>query len=201
MSSDEDEDDFYCGRLTCECGEMSFMPSVDDNDDEGEESTGEPLTDDQKLARMYASDAAAMCLSCGEEIESENFPWRLMFKHFRVGLIESVEPFKNGSKTYMVTTIDVGEGEPLQVVTNGRVKAGQRVVVACEGAVVPAGAGEDEESVVVKKTSIGGKASRGMLCDSPSLRWVGGGKGTAVTVPDSFAVGSLPPIKKPRGAK
>ena len=199
MSDAEDEVDYYCGRLTCDCGESAFIPMVDE--DEDEEDPTEPLTDDQKLERMYASDVPAMCLACGEEMEPANFPWRSMFRNYRVGVVESADEFKNGSKKYLLTTIDIGIEEPLQVVTNGKVKAGQRVVVACEGAIVPAGARDDEESVVVKKTSIGGRMSRGMLCDSPSLRWAGGGKGTAVTLPDSYVIGALPPVKKPRGER
>lgn len=51
----------------------------------------------------------------------------------------------------------------------------------------------------VKKTSVGGVISEGMLCDSYMLGWKGGGKGMAAILPDSFEIGSTPPESKPRG--
>ena len=53
--------------------------------------------------------------------------------------------------------------------------------------------------IKVKKASVGGVLSQGMLCDSYMLGWKGGGKGMAAILPDSFAIGSTPPESKPRG--
>ena len=67
---------------------------------------------------------------------------------------------------------------------------GTRLVVATVGAIV------NEEPV--KKASVGGVTSEGMLCDNPMLGWTGGGAGIAAVVPESFAVGDTPPSKRPR---
>ena len=196
--SDDEEDDFYLGRLVCEsCGESSFIRVVEDEDDEENEES-EDMNDEQKLDRLFADQCNAMCISCGEEVENKDFPWRKKYEKFKVGLIDSAEAFKSGSKQYMLVAVDVGLEDTVQVITAGKVKAGQRVVVALEGAIVPAGAGQEDEHVVVKKSSCGGRASFGMLCDSPALSWTGGGKGTAVSLPDSFDIGSTPPHRKPR---
>ena len=66
----------------------------------------------------------------------------------------------------------------------------------------PAGSSilDDEgEMQQVKKASVGGVVSEGMLCDSYMLGWKGGGKGMAAILPDSFEIGSTPPESKPRG--
>ncbi len=54
------------------------------------------------------------------------------------------------------------------------------------------------EEVAVKKATVGGAPSEGMLCDAPMLGWVGGGAGNAALVPDTFALGAPPPDKRPR---
>lgn len=88
-------------------------------------------------------------------------------------------------------SVDVGAAEPLTIVTNApNVAEGSRVVVATVGAVV----GEE----TIKKASVGGVTSEGMLCSNPMLGWTGGGANTAALVPDSFAPGSTPPEKAPR---
>jgi hypothetical protein len=68
--------------------------------------------------------------------------------------------------------------------------------------VAPAGSSvlDDEgEMLQVKKASVGGTVSEGMLCDSYMLGWKGGGRGMAAILPDSFEIGSTPPDSKPRG--
>lgn len=66
---------------------------------------------------------------------------------------------------------------------------------------MPAGGNpdEDDNAIVVKRMSVGGKASAGMLCDSPMLGWVGGAAGVAIKLDDTFAVGSPPPSARPAG--
>ncbi len=58
---------------------------------------------------------------------------------------------------------------------------------------------DEGELQQVKKASVGGVISEGMLCDSYMLGWKGGGKGMAAILPESFEVGSAPPESKPRG--
>ena len=50
---------------------------------------------------------------------------------------------------------------------------------------------------MVKKTTVGGKPSLGMLCDSVMLGWAGGSAGAAVLLPASVENGSEPPSEKP----
>eukprot|EP01039_Chlorochromonas_danica_P000316 gene316-338_t len=148
------------------------------------------------------------CLACGDE-----FPFVPLdtsggkYDNYKVGLVVRVEPIAK-SKDLKLCHIDVvGNGEEesvLPVVTNAKyVEPGWRVVVACIGAVVPAGAtyseGDDEDGVIkVSKRQVQGVESRGMICDCPMLGWSGGAKGFIQQLPDSFAVGSSPPDSRPR---
>ena len=53
----------------------------------------------------------------------------------------------------------------------------------------------------VKKATVGGVPSEGMLCDAPMLGWKGGGADCAALLPDdahSFAPGDAPPPERPR---
>ena len=107
-----------------------------------------------------------------------------------VGLILECELVPGKDKLKQLR-VDVGAAAPLQVVTSAaNVAAGLRVVVATVGATV-----NDE---VVKRASVGGVASEGMLCDNGMLGWSGGGAGNAALLPDSCAVGSAPPDARPR---
>ena len=76
------------------------------------------------------------------------------------------------------------------------------VVIACEGAVVPAGAepeADGGQGVEVKKASVSGNASAGMLCDSPMLAWTGGAAGVPAKIDgfDFIELGGVPPINRP----
>ena len=193
LSEDEDEDDYYSGKLTCSsCDETSMMRNVEDDIEEDTSS----LTAEQKLQRFTHDTCGAICLSCGNEMEPCDFPWVQKYAHYKVGLVLTVEVFK---KKYQNLEIDIGEEEPLKVVTTGKVQEGQRVVVACVGALVPAGSEADDGAILVKKGSVGGKPSHGMLCDSPSLAWHGA-KGVAAKISDVWPIGGIPPSSKQRPA-
>mmetsp|Transcript_22528 Transcript_22528/g.31349 ORF Transcript_22528/g.31349 Transcript_22528/m.31349 type:complete len:165 (+) Transcript_22528:107-601(+) len=111
-----------------------------------------------------------------------------------VGEVVSCDPVPNKDKL-LVLIIDIGSEENVQVVTNaGNLKIGCRVVVATIGSKVRMG----NEEVEVKKASVGGVPSQGMLCDGPMLGWSGGGAGAAALLSQSYAPGSLPPSTRPR---
>lgn len=109
------------------------------------------------------------------------------YKGIKVGLVREVEELDEKLKA---CTIDIG-GADVSIVTNAaNVAEGSRVVVATVGAVI--------QDIEVKKKSVGGRASEGMLCDGPALGWVGGGAGAAAVVPDRYAAGDRPPERRPR---
>mmetsp|Transcript_8848 Transcript_8848/g.11671 ORF Transcript_8848/g.11671 Transcript_8848/m.11671 type:complete len:151 (+) Transcript_8848:218-670(+) len=135
---------------------------------------------------MQENDAdEANCIACEQPRPVVVDP---RYEGIVVGLVVTLNPLKGKLKKLEV---DVGEEEPLTIVTNApNVREDSRVVVAKVGSVV-----NDEP---VKKASVGGCMSYGMLCDAPMLGWVGGGAGTAALVPDTYEIGSPPPDSRPR---
>ena len=144
-------------------------------------------------------DRNVMCLVCGEEFEMID-PEAEKRKHFVAGCVLSVEPLKKMKK--VIVDIGGGETSSKQIVTNAKhIGEGWRVIVALENAIVPLGADleENPNAFRVKKTSVGGVKSEGMLCDCPMLSWSGGAKGIVQQLDASFEVGGLPPLERPRG--
>ena len=190
MSDDEEETCYYANLLTCgECGENVFLREDGEEDESGVEG-------DEKLKQVYACTATAMCAACGETIEADQFPWVSMYEHYVCGLVLAAEKVSDKLKK---CTVDVGGGEDeaVTIVTNdSKVREGDRLIVALVGARVPASAVQEEDSIVVKKTSVGGVSSQGMFCDAFSLRW-GDTKGVAFRVPDSLSLGERPPRMAP----
>jgi len=141
--------------------------------------------------------ADAVCCACDAPRPAPGDDGESRFAGYAVGLVLSCESVA-GKDRLKALSVDVGaaDGRALAIVTNAsNVEAGVRVVVAKAGARVPDGSGGELQ---VKKTSVGGVVSEGMLCDPPMLGWVGGGAGNAALVPDSFALGAPPPDKRPR---
>jgi tRNA-binding EMAP/Myf-like protein len=145
------------------------------------------------------------CLSCGDEFEyqapgKENSK----YSNYKVGKVLKVDPCAK-SKDLKVCRIDVtGDGDEetsLQIVTNAKYcEVGWKVIVACIGAVVPAGAvvGEDDEAVKVTERVVQGVKSQGMICDCEMLGWAGGAKGFIQQLPDTFNFGDSIPETRPR---
>ena len=79
-----------------------------------------------------------------------------------VGKINSIAKHPNADKL-VVCSIDVGEAEPLQIVTGAKnVNAGDKVPVALNGANLPGG-------VKIKTGKLRGETSQGMLCSIGEL--------------------------------
>lgn len=126
---------------------------------------------------------------------------------YKVGLVLSLEDCgkcKSGGKQLRACKIQISgtegdykeETDVITVVTSApNVRENSRVVVALSGSAV---LGEDGEMMPVTKATVGGVLSEGMLCDSKMLGWVGGAKGIAVNLPESYTVGCSPPTNKPR---
>lgn len=172
----------------------------------------------QEVERTEEGSDVVYCVACGEEFTldssssgsgGQDEPGK--YANFRVGCIMRVEPIAK-SKDLKLCHINVTseadadqEDKWIPVVTNTKyVEAGWKVVVACLGAIVPAGAtlapteDEDGDIIRIKKRSVQGVESRGMLCDCPMLGWSGGAKGIVQRLPDTFEIGVAPPDSRPR---
>eukprot|EP00959_Pyramimonas_sp_CCMP1952_P311728 6523585-Pyramimonas_sp.AAC.2 len=169
------------------------------------------ISSEGSMALFCGTIARNCCVTCGLGD----------YEGYVVGLVVSCEPVPN-KDNLLVLKVDVGSGTDLQIVTNApNVSEGKRVVVANVGSkdcvkdylrtlleipsrpiylmpVVSQQVRMNGDETEVKKVAVGGVPSEGMLCDSPMLGWVGGGAGNAALVPDTFAVGSCPPPKRPR---
>ncbi len=78
-----------------------------------------------------------------------------------IGEVLSVRPHPNADRLQL-TTVDVGEDEPLPIVCGApNVAVGQRVVVATVGTTLNPTQGE---ALTIKKAKIRGEESRGMIC-------------------------------------
>lgn len=110
---------------------------------------------------------------------------------YLAGLVLECEDVRGKDKLKELK-VDVGGDEPLTIVTNAaNVEVGKRVVVATIGS-------ELKDGAKVKKATVGGVTSEGMLCDGPMLGWTGGGAGAAALLPESFKPGEAPPKSRPR---
>ena len=78
----------------------------------------------------------------------------------KIGEVLTCEPHPNSDHLH-VTTVNVGDPEPLHIVCGApNVAAGQKVVVATIGTVLYNG----EESFTIKKSKLRGELSEGMIC-------------------------------------
>lgn len=84
-----------------------------------------------------------------------------------------------------VTTVNVGTGDPLQIVCGApNVAAGQKVIVATTGTVLYSG----DESFTIKKSKIRGIESNGMICAEDEIG-IGTSHEGIIVLPDDTAVG------------
>ncbi|MBI3142735.1 MAG: phenylalanine--tRNA ligase subunit beta [Bacteroidetes bacterium] len=110
-----------------------------------------------------------------------------------VGRVCQVWPHPNADRLRL-TLVDVGAGEPIQIVCGApNVAQGQTVAVAMVGAKLP---GKDGNTIELKKGKIRGELSMGMICAEDELGLGNGHEGIMVLadnlVPGSLFFGSLP---------
>jgi phenylalanyl-tRNA synthetase beta chain len=110
-----------------------------------------------------AAEIGALLTGSGLEVESqeelESIPGGL--RGVVLGTVLTCERHPDADKLSL-TTVDVGDGTPRQIVCGApNVAAGQRVVVALEGATLHPAQGEPFK---IKKSKIRGAASEGMIC-------------------------------------
>ena len=86
-----------------------------------------------------------------------------------------------------ITTVDLGNGEPVQIVCRApNVAAGQHVVVATLGTVLYSG----DETFTIKKSKIRGEESFGMICAEDEIG-IGDSHDGIIVLPDTVAPGTL----------
>ena len=111
---------------------------------------------------LTAEETAAILTDCGLEVEGvETFETvRGGLRGLKIGEVLTCEPHPNSDHLH-VTTVNVGDPEPLHIVCGApNVAAGQKVVVATIGTVLYSG----DESFTIKKSKLRGEPSEGMIC-------------------------------------
>ncbi len=102
-----------------------------------------------------------------------------------VGKVLTCEPHPNSDHLH-VTTVDLGKGEPLQIVCGApNVAAGQKVIVADLGCVLYDG----DKEFVIKKSRLRGIDSFGMICAEDEIG-VGNSHSGIIVLPDDAVVGT-----------
>ena len=111
---------------------------------------------------LTAEETAAYLTDCGLEVEGiDTFETvKGGLRGLKIGEVLTCEPHPNSDHLH-VTTVNVGEAEPLHIVCGApNVAAGQKVVVATIGTVLYNG----DESFTIKKSKLRGEPSEGMIC-------------------------------------
>ena len=111
--------------------------------------------------------------------------WGADWQHVVVGELLTVERHPRADRLAL-TTVSVGEGEPLEIVCGAtNIAPGQRVPVALPGAVLPG----DRR---IERTEKMGVTSNGMLCSGDELRLTADADGILILPPDT-------PLGRPLG--
>ena len=106
-------------------------------------------------------------------------------KGLYVGKVLTCEPHPNSDHLH-VTTVDLGKGEPSQIVCGApNVAAGQKVIVADLGCVLYDG----DQELVIKKSKLRGVESNGMICAEDEIG-VGTSHDGIIVLPDDAVVGT-----------
>ena len=106
-------------------------------------------------------------------------------KGLYVGKVLTCEPHPNSDHLH-VTTVDLGKGEPSQIVCGApNVAAGQKVIVADLGCVLYDG----DKEFVIKKSKLRGVESNGMICAEDEIG-IGNDHSGIIVLPDDAVVGT-----------
>ncbi len=103
-----------------------------------------------------------------------------------VGEVLTCEPHPNSDHMH-ITTVDLGEGEPVQIVCGAaNVAAGQKVIVATLGTKLYDG----DQSFIIKKSKLRGVESNGMICAEDEIG-VGTSHDGIIVLPQDVVPGTL----------
>ena len=103
-----------------------------------------------------------------------------------VGEVLTCEPHPNSDHMH-ITTVDLGEGEPVQIVCGAaNVAAGQKVIVATLGTKLYDG----DQSFTIKKSKLRGVESNGMICAEDDIG-VGTSHDGIIVLPQDVVPGTL----------
>lgn len=103
-----------------------------------------------------------------------------------VGEVLTCEPHPNSDHMH-ITTVDLGEGEPVQIVCGAaNVAAGQKVIVATLGTKLYDG----DQSFTIKKSKLRGVESNGMICAEDEIG-VGTSHDGIIVLPQDVVPGTL----------
>ena len=106
-------------------------------------------------------------------------------KGLYVGKVLTCEPHPNSDHLH-VTTVDLGKGEPSQIVCGApNVAAGQKVIVADLGCVLYDG----DQEFVIKKSKLRGVESNGMICAEDEIG-IGNDHSGIIVLPEDAVVGT-----------
>lgn len=103
-----------------------------------------------------------------------------------IGKVLTCEPHPNSDHMH-ITTVDLGQGEPVQIVCGAaNVAAGQKVVVATLGTKLYDG----DECITIKKSKLRGVESNGMICAEDEIG-IGTSHEGIIVLPDDVEPGTL----------
>ncbi len=133
----------------------------------------------KELAAVFTSTG----LECDQIEEVESIRGGL--RGLKIGKVLTCEPHPNSDHMH-VTTVDIGAGDPIQIVCGApNVAAGQTVVVATIGTVLYDG----DKEITIKKGKLRGVESHGMICAEDEIG-LGNDHSGIMVLPDDVAVGT-----------
>ena len=135
---------------------------------------------------LTPQETADVLTSCGLEVDSLEEVQTIKggLKGLYVGKVLTCEMHPNSDHLH-ITTVDLGKGEPQQIVCGApNVAAGQKVIVADLGCVLYDG----DKEFVIKKSKLRGVESNGMICAEDEIG-VGTNHDGIIVLPEDAPVG------------
>ena len=135
---------------------------------------------------LTPQETADVLTSCGLEVDSLEEVQTIKggLKGLYVGKVLTCEMHPNSDHLH-ITTVDLGKGEPQQIVCGApNVAAGQKVIVAGLGCVLYDG----DKEFVIKKSKLRGVESNGMICAEDEIG-VGTSHDGIIVLPEDAPVG------------